>query len=195
VASVPTNLNDPLEQLSRSFNAVGRLIREIQPSQWDAPTPCEEWTLRRLLRHLIGMNLIFAAMLLQKPPPPRDLEFADDELEREYRKSSAALMVAFSRPGALGGIYHSPMGSATGADRLRIRMYDLLAHGWDIAHAIGQPAQLPEDAAEAALSFVRGQLHDNDRPGRFAAEVPMASDAPASERLAGFLGRRPDWQP
>ncbi|MGL5808681.1 MAG: hypothetical protein ACRCYQ_01910 [Nocardioides sp.] len=60
------------------------------------------------------------------------------------------------------------MGSATGAERLRIRLYDLLAHGWDLAQATGQPAELPDDVAEESLAFARTQLDD---------------------RLAAFLGR------
>jgi len=35
--------------------------------------------------------------------------------------------------------YAGPLGIATGSDRLQIRLYDLLAHGWDIAEATGQP--------------------------------------------------------
>jgi uncharacterized protein (TIGR03086 family) len=70
-----------------------------------------------------------------------------------------------------------------------IRLYDLLAHGWDIARATGQDPELPVDAAEAALRFARDQVVDDARPGRFEPPQPVAEDAPAIERLVGFLGR------
>ena len=88
--------------------------------------------------------------------------------------------------------YAGPLGAATGADRLQIRLYDLLAHGWDLATATGQPIELPEDAAEQALAFVRTQLTDNARPGRFDPVQLVADDAPAIERLVAFLGRPVD---
>ncbi len=39
-----------------------------------------------------------------------------------------------------------------GAQRLHWCIADLLAHGWDLARATGQPAELPEDPAEQALA-------------------------------------------
>jgi Glyoxalase-like domain len=38
----------------------------------------------------------------------------------------AALQAAFGRPGVLERTYHGPLGTATGAERLKIRLYDLL---------------------------------------------------------------------
>lgn len=44
------------------------------------------------------------------------------------------------------------------------------------------------DLAEQALGFVRGQVTDPARPGRFAPPQPVPDDAPAIDRLAAFLG-------
>ncbi len=82
-----------------------------------------------------------------------------------------------------------PLGTATGAERLQIRLYDLLAHGWDLAQATGQPAGLPDDLAEQSLAFARTQLTEQARPGRFGPARIVAEQAPAIERLAAFLGR------
>ena len=75
---------------------------------------------------------------------------------------------------------------------MQIRLFDLLAHGWDLARATGQPVELPEDAAELSLKFVRVQLTEDARPGRFGPVQPVAGDAPAIERLVAFLGRPVD---
>ena len=61
----------PVEQLGRALAAVGELIVRIRPEQWPAPTPCTDWTVRRLVDHLIGMNRVFTALLSDEPPPPR----------------------------------------------------------------------------------------------------------------------------
>ncbi len=46
-----------IEQLGRAFDAVADLIGNIRTDQWSAPTPCADWTVRRVVTHLIGMNL------------------------------------------------------------------------------------------------------------------------------------------
>jgi uncharacterized protein (TIGR03086 family) len=184
-----------VEQLGRAFAAVGDLITKVRPQQWSAPTPCTNWTVRQLVEHLIGMNRVFAALLADEPPPPRP---AADHIEADpvgaYRDSAARLQAAFDQPGVLERTYRGPLGEATGAERLQIRLYDLLAHGWDLAQATGQPAALPDDAAELALAFVRIQLTEQARPVRSPAPIRRRVWAPcvASSR-AGFVefGRLP----
>jgi uncharacterized protein (TIGR03086 family) len=155
-----------------------------------APTPCTDWTVRQVVNHLIGMNRVFAALLAGEPPPPRP---SPDDVEVDpvgaFRDSAVALQAGFGRPGVLESSYQGPLGSATGAERLQIRIYDLLAHGWDLAQATGQPADLPDDLAEESLAFARSQLTEQARPGRFGPAQIVAEQAPAIERLVAFLGR------
>jgi uncharacterized protein (TIGR03086 family) len=178
-----------VEGLARACEVVGDLIAEIRPEQWKAPTPCTEWNVHDVVNHLVGMDLVFAALIEGGPMPERGADSLGDDPVGSYRSSSASLQAAFSRPGVLERSYRGPLGSATGAERLQIRMYDLLAHGWDLAQATGIPARLPEDLAEQALAFVRVQLSAQSRTGRFAEPQPVEEAAPAIDRLAAFLGR------
>jgi uncharacterized protein (TIGR03086 family) len=179
-----------LDRLARSFAAVGELIDAIQPGHWFAPTQCLDWTVHRLVEHLVGKNLVFAAVLAEQPLPQRGDGMPSDQLARAYRESAAVLLDAFGQPGVLDRSYQGPLGAATGAERLKIRMYDLLAHGWDLAQALGRPADLPEDAAEESLAFARADGRAV-RPGGgcFGPARQVADAAPAIERLAAFLGR------
>jgi uncharacterized protein (TIGR03086 family) len=179
-----------VEQLGCAFDAVAGLIGNIRADQWSAPTPCTDWTVRQVVNHLIGMNRVFAALLANEPPPPRPSEdHVEDDPLGAYRASAAALQAAFGRPGVLERTYHGPLGTATGAERLRIRLYDLLAHGWDLAQATGQPVVLPDDLAEQSLAFAQTQLTEQTRPGRFGPAQIIGGQAPAIERLVAFLGR------
>lgn len=138
-----------VDSLEHALRLGGRLVENIASRQWDAHTPCSEWTVRDLLAHVVGMNLVFAAMLAGKQ----------------------LLLDAFGVPGVLEQSFQSPIGTATGLERLQIRSYDLLAHLWDLAQATGQ--QLENDpvlqaSAQQALEFAGGQLAGVDRAGRFA---------------------------
>lgn len=178
-----------VEDLARACEAVGDLIAEIRPEQWKAPTPCTEWNVRDVVDHLVGMDLVFVALIEGGPMPERGADRLGDDPVGAYRASGASLQAAFSRPGVLKRSYRGPLGSATGAERLQIRLYDLLAHGWDLAQATGIPARLPEDLAEQALAFVQVQPSTQSRTGRFAEPEPVEETAPAIDRLAAFLGR------
>ena len=144
----------------------------------------------RLVEHLVGKNLVFLAVLAGDPLLRRGDGLPTDRLAHAYRESAAELLAAFAEPGVLDRSYDGPLGAATGAERLEIRMYDLLGHGWDLAQALGQPADLPEDAAEESLAFARADGRAV-RPGGgcFGHPRPVSDRAPAIDRLAAFLGR------
>jgi uncharacterized protein (TIGR03086 family) len=179
-----------VEQLGRASDAVAGLISNIRSDQWSAPTPCTDWTVRQVVSHLIGMNRVFAALLAGQPPPPRpSADHTEADPAGAYRDSAAALLAAFGQPGVLERTYQGPLGTATGAERLKMRLYDLLAHGWDLAQATEQPADLPDDLAAQSLAFARTQLTEQARPGRFGPAQISAAQAPAIERLVAFLGR------
>ena len=83
----------------------------------------------------------------------------------------------------------TPLGIATGAERLRWRIADLLVHGWDLGQATGIRAGLPDDLVEQALTFVRAQLPSQPRTGRFDDPRPVSDDAPVIDQLVAFTGR------
>jgi uncharacterized protein (TIGR03086 family) len=168
---------------------VGDLIVDVGPDQWMAPTPCTEWNVRDVVNHVVAMNLVFAAMIDDGPMPERGADHLGNDPVAAYQASTASLVGAFARPGVLERSYAGPLGSATGAERLQIRLYDLLTHGWDLAQATGMPAQIPDELAEQALAFVRNQFSTQPRTGRFAEPQPIDGTAPALDRLAAFLGR------
>ena len=125
------------------------------PTSGTRRTPCLDWTVHRLVEHLVGKNLVFAAVLAEQPLPQRGDGMPSGQLAPAYFDSAAVLLDAFNEPGVLDRTYEGPLGAASGEQRLQIRMYDLLAHGWDLAQALVRPAHLPEDAAEASLAFAR----------------------------------------
>jgi uncharacterized protein (TIGR03086 family) len=151
--------------------------------------PCTDWTVRELVTHLVGVNRVMVALLNDQAPPKRGADPLGDDPAGAYRDSGMAVRTAFEQPGILERTNHSPLGSATGAERLHWRIADLLAHGWDLAQATDQPVELPDDLAEQALAFARTQLSTMPRTGRFDPAQTVADDAPAIDRLAAFLGR------
>ncbi len=174
---------------------MGDLIDRIAAGQWTAPTPCTEWSVRDVVDHLIGMNLVFVALFEESPMPARGVDRLGADPAGAYRRSAAALQAAAARPGVLERSQATAVGVATGVDRLQWRIVDLLAHGWDLAQATGVTAQAPDDLVEQALTFARAQLPGQPLAGRFAGPQPIRDNAPAIDRLAAFTGRPVPWTP
>jgi len=176
---------------------MGDLIDRIAADQWTAPTPCTEWNVRDLVNHLVGMNLVLVALLEDGQRPERGADRLGADPGGAYRRSAAALQAAAARPGVLEASQATPvatpLGVATGAGRLQWRIADLLTHGWDLVQATGVAAELPDDLAEQALTFVQAQLPGQQRAGRFADPQPIPDTAPVLDRLAAYTGRPVPW--
>ncbi len=183
----------------RALAAVQHLVDNVRPDQWAAPTPCTEWNVRELVQHMAGGNAIFATVVTRERPsgPVTPEERAGDRLgdnpSEGFRAAGRKLHDALSAPGALEEQFDTPMvGMQPGSMIVHMRINELLIHGWDLARATGQPANLPEDLAEQALAMWRQRLGDRPREQTpFGTERTVPDDAPASDRLAAFLGRQP----
>lgn len=71
---------------------------------------------------------------------------------------------------------------------------DVFMHSWDLARATGQEPGLDEDHAAAMLEGMRPIERLLRTSGQYGAAVPVAPDAPAVDRLMGFVGRDPAWR-
>jgi uncharacterized protein (TIGR03086 family) len=181
-----------LTDLDRSLAAAEAVVAGVKDEQWTAPTPCTELDVRGVLNHLVRGNLLFAAIIADGARPEPGADHLGDDPLAAFGDAAARLRAAFGAPGALEEIYTSPFGTGPGAVLAHVRVVEVLTHGWDLAQATGQPAEFPDDVVERALAGTRRALTDRPQgPGApFAAEVPVPQDAPAMDRLAGFLGRR-----
>jgi uncharacterized protein (TIGR03086 family) len=113
-----------------------------------------------------------------------------DPLEA-YPASADAMMASFEEPGALGRMVTMPFGEMPAAGLAGFRFADLIVHAWDPAKATGQNTDLAPDLCAAALAMSRQRMIGMDRVNMpFKDEVPVPADAPAADRLAGFLSRQ-----
>lgn len=188
---------DPVDQLARALRASEALVATVDGPQWTLPTPCPDWTVRDLVNHLVfGMEVFTGALGTGSTPSREELlarageDALGDDPMGAYRRAAESMLTAFSRPGSLERVVTIPFGSVPGIAALHLRVVECLVHGWDLARATGQPADLPQDLAETELAFSRAQLTELP-PGRtpFAPPRPAPPDASAVEQLAAFLGR------
>jgi uncharacterized protein (TIGR03086 family) len=180
-----------LTDLDRSLTTTEAVVAGIADDQWDAPTPCTELDVRGVLNHLVRGNLLFVAVIRDEPRPEPGTDHLGDDPLAAFQGAAGQLREAFGAADVLDTVYAAPFGSGPGAVLAHVRVVEVLTHGWDLARATGQPAAFPDDVAERALAGAKRALTERPLgPGApFAAEVTVPADAPAADRLAGFLGR------
>jgi uncharacterized protein (TIGR03086 family) len=189
----------PLEPLAGALDLFGRLVAAVRPEQWSLPTPCEAWNVRQLVGHVISGQRLLARVLRGEPSEMAMTQArgaATEDLGHdpvaEYNASAEDLLTAFAEPGALERVVTVPAGTVPGAVAVHLRTTEALVHGWDLARATGLPFDVPDQLAEGELAFSRPMLERIPPERRtFAPAQPVADDAPAIDRLAALLGRRP----
>ncbi|MEU2250634.1 TIGR03086 family metal-binding protein [Streptomyces sp. NPDC019224] len=179
-----------------------RLVGRANPGDWDRPTPCDAWTLLRLVEHMGAQHLGFAAAARGEGADaaawaPRG---AGNDPAAWYRGTARAVLDAFARPGAAERRFALPEISAgttfPGVAAMGFHFIDCVVHSWDVAASLGLPLALPDEVVAAALPLalrVPGGAARERPDAAFRPALPVADGGPLARVLAA-LGRSPDWR-
>ena len=177
---------DPLTQLEQLGPHLGGVVARITPDQLGNPTPCDDFTVRGVLEHMIAGATAFAAAYRGQPPGEADLS---DPLA-DFPAVLGDLVAAVTTPGALDQTVAAPFGDVPGETFARFIVLDGLVHGWDMATATGQAYEPPDELVATVDAFAHQAL-DPLRDGQtFAAATEPAAGASPMERLAAYSGRQ-----
>jgi len=164
-------------------------VAVVTPDLLARPTPCRAWDLRMLLWHscesLAALGEGFADGFVA-------LAAAHDNALRtgpaEVFTARACLLLhtwsRVTRPDILVAGRRLTVSVVAAAGALEIAV-----HGWDVAEACGQQRPVPAALALSLLEIAPLLVSGADREPLFAAEVAVAREASASDKLTAFLGR------
>jgi uncharacterized protein (TIGR03086 family) len=183
---------NPLDQLRQAHGVFLEVLGNVRPELMNLSTPDDEWDVRDLVNHVVLGNLWAAENVKTgNAPRPSGDAIGEREAVEAYSSSAEAMLAAFEEPGALGRMVSMPFGEMPAAGLAGFRFVDLIVHAWDLAKATGQNTDLDPDLCEAAIAMSRQRMSGMDRTNMpFKDEVIVPADAPAADRLAGFLGRQ-----
>lgn len=189
-----------VRDLDRRAGAVlGEIVMQVRPEQLWFPTPCPDWTLRGLLRHLVSENEGFAAAATHGSAPVQTWTGGrlGDNPAGAYRRSNVKVADAFADGGALDRLMEvREFGSYPRRIALTFHQLDCIVHAWDVARTIDIAYDPPAETVEAALELAR-RIPDTDAtrgPGAaFERAVKVRGDASDLDQLLALCGRDPDW--
>jgi hypothetical protein len=72
-------------------------LRTVNVAVPDAVGWLAEWSVRDVVDHLVGMNLVFVALLEESPMPAREADRLGADPAGAYHRSAAALQAAAAR--------------------------------------------------------------------------------------------------
>jgi uncharacterized protein (TIGR03086 family) len=177
-----------------ALDATRRCVVGIGTDQLELPTPCEGWNVRELLNHIIAGNLWAAELAggrtIAEVGSALDGDMLGTNAAAAYDASAEAAARAFEAPGALDAPCAVSYGPVPGSVYAGHRLVDVLIHGWDLATATGQPADLDPQLVDACWDVVRPQLSLLQASGAFGTEVSgRTGDANPQTSLLAALGR------
>ncbi|MFI7535380.1 TIGR03086 family metal-binding protein [Streptosporangium sp. NPDC049376] len=173
-------------------------IAAVEPGRWSDPSPCEEWTARDVVGHIIDMHAVMLRPLGRSLSPAPSV--AQDPLAA-FTAARADVEALLDDPATAERKVDTPTGNMSVEQHIdQVASADMVLHGWDLSRATGQDDTI--DPAEVEAMWPHAQyIPDEMRiPGAFGPgvvvlgpEVEVPDDAPLQHRLLGLFGRDPNW--
>jgi uncharacterized protein (TIGR03086 family) len=178
--------------LDQALQGTLGVLTEVRPEDLDGPTPCASWDVRALVNHFVGTARWWAATVTGDGGVT-EADWVAGDFVAAYEESIRIAVTAFSADGVLAKTIQMPFGEFPGIVLLNLAAMEQFTHGWDLARAIGQPANLDPGLAAGLLSQARLAISDAFRGPDGQALFGSAREAPAgagpADQLAAFLGR------
>jgi len=181
-------MEDVADRYRRLAAAMTTRIRNVPADAWTNQSPCEKWTARGVVGHVVEVHGMFQALvgrtLAEHPSVDEDPVGAfvavRDQMQADLEDPQK---VAEEYDGRLG---RSTFGRAVDS----FVCFDLVIHGWDLSRATGQDDTLdPRDVAtiQRAVDVMGEVMRQN---GVVGPPLKPPPDASPQDRLLSALGRQ-----
>ncbi|WP_236239521.1 TIGR03086 family metal-binding protein [Streptomyces sp. CC228A] len=169
-------------------------VHAIRADQWDAPTPCTEWTVRDLVNHLTGEQLWTVPLVrdgstIAEVGDAYDGDLLGEDPVATWDEAAAAARGVLREPGALDRTVHLSYGDVPAAAYCAQMTADAVVHAWDLARGIGADDTIPAPLVDFALQEYGPHAEEFAAGGLFAPALPAPPDADAQTKLLALLGR------
>ena len=179
-----TEIADRYRRLSDAFATT---VAGVDDDQWENPTPCENWTARELVGHVVDSQSIFLRLVGREVG---DVPSVDADPGAAWDAVRAVVRADLDDPERAGTEFTGFFGASTFESAVdRYVNSDLVVHRWDLARATGQDETMDSADAERVLEGAHAFGDAFRGPGVCGPEVAVPADADIQTRVLGFYGR------
>jgi uncharacterized protein (TIGR03086 family) len=184
-----------LRRHADALDLFGSRVHQVRQDQWDAPTPCTEWTVRDLVNHLVSEQLwvpplVSAQRTIADVGDTFDGDVLGEDPLGAWDGAAEGARAAFKARGAMDRTVQLSYGRTPGAAYCAQMITDAVVHAWDLARAIGADEQLPDALVDFAAREVAPYAAGLSKTGLFAEPVTPPPGADVQTKLLALLGRR-----
>jgi uncharacterized protein (TIGR03086 family) len=181
-----TEISDRYRRLSQAF---ADTVAAVPADRWSMPSPCEDWTARDVVRHVVETPGMFFGMIEQEYPPPPSV---DDDPDAAVAHARDVMQRALDDPEIATTEFTGFFGATSFEQAVdRFVNFDLVVHRWDLARAAGLDDAMPPNEVARLTEEIAGFGDAARSPGVFGPEIDVPPDADPQARLLGQVGRRP----
>ena len=181
-----------LQAFSRLADRFGCVVDRLDDADWGRASPCEGWTARDVLHHVISTQRDFLAQHGIDASTPTDVSTdISTDPDGAWRGHDDQVRALLADPAVASLEYDGVFGRTTvGASLVTFYGFDLVVHRWDIAAAAGLDERLDDselDMIESSADGFGEHLYD-DGVCKPAVTTPAGADR--QTRVLARLGRR-----
>ncbi len=175
-------------QYARLGDDFAATIAAVRPDRWENPSPCEGWTARDVVRHVIETQGAFLGLVGRELGP---VPSVDDDPAAAWEAARKVVRADLDDPDRAGAEFDGLWGRTRFDDAVDTFLrFDLIVHRWDLARATG----LDEELSLADVRWARERTTafgtNLRRDGVCGPELRPPDGASEQTRLLAFLGRR-----
>ena len=181
-------MNTTATQYQAAERSLTAIVDAVPAGGWEAPSPCEGWSARDVLRHLVETQRDFFREHGTDLGEAPDVEGDPAAAWRHHAKQVTEVV---ADEAVLATPYDGHFGPTTvGGTFAQFYVWDMLVHRWDIARSVGADAGLTTaelDRIESGADSFGEAIYMEGicRPG-----VAAAPQADRESRVLARLGRR-----
>lgn len=195
-------MSEQAERYRRAADGFLARIERVRDDQWDAPTPCPDWTARQVVAHVINEARRTVATLRGTEPKPLygvpvadmgvvPVAAADADLTAAWAQTADAMVAAIDDPAGRSVPMPTPAGFRPFGEMLEALPEDVLIHTWDLARATGGDDRLDEDLVAHVYEAFKPLDEILRQPWAFGPKTPVPPGADLQTEFLCFVGRRP----
>lgn len=190
------------DRYRRRADQFERTLVNVDDEQWSFASPCEKWSARDVVAHVVDMHKAVLAPIGRSLSPAPTV--AEDPVAA-FRSARLDIAQILEDSAVAQQECDTPGGTMTAERQIdEVVSDDLVLHGWDLATATGQDSTMdPVDVERlwALSQAVPIELMEMYRtPGAFGPgievygpQVEVSASAPLQEQLLGYIGRNANW--
>jgi uncharacterized protein (TIGR03086 family) len=179
-----------IADLDEAAGEMRRAVAGSLPSKMELPSPCEGWTVRNVINHVVTGNLRTLAWTHGETGPPSEEDHLGGDPLGAFDASFLQVRARLADLMACGASVQTPFAVLSAGRLVDMRCSELAVHAWDVARASDQSTDFAPEMCERLLATARADIEGLDRTeSPFGAEQLPPSAASAADRLAAFFGR------